>query len=97
MEQANIKATVKDAEALFKTIMRLYWDYLNELERFLKTIPEDAVSVIEEINLHIQDVQVAMEHDIGLFQKATDGDMEDIGRFAEQLKIQEIYKKLKSK
>lgn len=95
MINLEITATAKGVEELFKMIMNLYWTYLNMLEDYIKKIPETETDVLNELLAHMNEVQNALEHDIGVFQKAIDSDSEDLQKVQDQLKIDVIQKKLK--
>ena len=95
MINLEITAKAKNAEELFKMIMNLYWTYLNALESYIQQIPETETDILNELILHMDEVQTALEHDVGIFQKAVNSDMEDLQTIQDQLKIDTIQKKLK--
>ncbi len=94
MDKSKITQTVNDAEILFKTIMNLYWSYLDSLEKIIQRIPESETEILNDFYQHIQEVQNALDHDISVFQKALNSDMEDLHQIKDKLKIDDIYKKL---
>ncbi len=96
MEQSQIKQTVKNVEELFKLVMNIYWTYLGKLDAYVKGLPETETEKISNLYAHIEDVKAALEHDISLFEKAVNSDTEDLHRFKDQLKIDDIYKQLKT-
>ena len=95
MDKTQAKQIVQSVEILYKDVMGLYWAYFNFLEALVKRTPDAEVETLREINEHIKEVQSAMEHDMGAFEKAVDSDMEDVNKFKDNLKIQDIYNKLK--
>lgn len=95
MENTKIKQVAQDAEQLFKIIMKLYWSYITNLEAYIKSIPETDTETLTSLNDHMQEVQSALEHDIALFEKAILDDLEDISAIRDQLKIDDIHKRLK--
>ena len=97
MNQAQITQTVNNAEELFKIIMKLYWTYLSSLEEYIKSIPETEKDILNELYQHMQDVQGALEHDISVFDKAIQSDLEDLNQLQDKLKIDLIYQKLQQK
>ena len=97
MEKAQITQTAKDAEELFKTIMNLYWTYLEGLEQYIHSIPETEAGLLNDLNQHMQEVQSALEHDIAIFDEAIHSDAEDLHRLQDKLKVDTIYQKLNKK
>ncbi|MBU0577768.1 hypothetical protein KJ742_00840 [Patescibacteria group bacterium] len=94
MKQTQIIETTQAIEELFKITMRLYWDYINALEELSKRVPDSHIGLLETLNTHMQDVQEALQHDIGVFDKAINEDLEEVNKIRENLKIQEIYNTL---
>ena len=97
MEKAQIAQTAKDAEELFKTIMNLYWTYLEGLEKYIQNIPETESELLNGLNQHMQEVQSALEHDIAVFDEAIHSDVEDLHKLQDKLKVDTIYQKLNKK
>ncbi len=93
----NTKAiqTVQAVETLFKDVMSLYWEYLSFLEDLVKRIPKTEKNTLLEIQEHVVEIQEAMDHDIGIFERVANEDGEGINKFQDDLKIQDIYKNLK--
>ncbi len=83
-----------DAEELYKIVMNLYWTYLENLEKYIEAIPDSEIEILNDLNQHMQEVQSALEHDIGVFEKAVHEDLESIQVVKDRLKIDSIYKKL---
>ena len=79
---------------LFETIMKVYWAQLNALEVYINKIPDTEVSLLEEMNELVLEVQASLEHDIGVFTKAINEDSENIHGIQDKLKINDIYEKL---
>ena len=94
MLKTKITETAKDAEELFKLIMNLYWTYITSLEEYIQSIPASETATFNEFTEHMLEVQAALEHDIGIFQKAINSDLEDLHQTTDQLKINDIYDKL---
>lgn len=97
MEKAQITQTAKDAEELFKTIMNLYWTYLEGLEKYIQNIPETEAELLNDLNQHMQEVQDSLEHDIAVFDEAIHSDVEDLHKLQDKLKVDTIYQKLNKK
>ena len=97
MEKTQITQTTKDAEDLFKTIMSLYWTYLEGLEKYIQNVPETEAKLLSDLNQHMQEVQDALEHDIAVFDEAIHSDVEDLHKLQDKLKVDTIYQKLKQK
>ena len=97
MEKNQITKTTQDAEELFKLIMNLYSTYLDSLEAYIANVPETETETLNDLYQHMQDVQSALEHDISIFDKAIQSDLEDLNKLKDKLKIDTIYKKLKQK
>ena len=97
MEKDQITKTVQGAEELFKLIMNLYSAYLDGLEAYIANIPETETETLNDLYQHMQDVQSALEHDISVFDKAAQSDLEDLNKMKDKLKIDTIYKELKQK
>lgn len=95
MDKTDITSVAQDTEQLFKTIMKLYWSYITNLESYIKNIPETDTEKLNLLNEHMEEVQGALEHDISIFEKAIGDDLEDIHAVQDQLKIAQIYKTLK--
>lgn len=96
MPQTTLAATAKTAEELFDLVISLYTKYLDALEVYLDALPEAEVARIREVHEDIKEAQAALEHDLAVFDQAVQEDLEDLNQFQEKLKIQEIYKQLKS-
>ena len=95
MDKSQITKTANDASELCKTIMRLYWAYLENLEKVIKSVPEDQTDVLNDLLKHMNEVQVSLEHDIGIFEKALQEDLDNVQEFEDSLKINSIYNFLK--
>ena len=95
MQKIDYSKTVQNFEELFELIMKLYWSYISNLETYTQTIPETDIEKLNLLNEHMQEVQSALEHDISIFEKAIGDDLEDIHQVQDQLKINQIYQKLK--
>lgn len=94
MENNAITLQAKGMEEIFETVMKMYWVQINALETFIKKIPETDEVLIKEMNQLMDEVQVALEHDIGIFTKAVNADAESLHGIQDQLKIHDIYSKL---
>ena len=97
MKKSQITKTTQDAEELFKLIMNLYSTYLDGLEAYIANIPETETETLNDLYQHMQDVQSALEHDISVFDKAVQSDLEDLHQLQDKLKVETIYKELKQK
>ena len=97
MEKSQITQIAKDAEELFKTIMNLYWTYLEGLEKYIQNVPETETKLLNYLDQHMQEVQEALEHDIEVFDKAIQSDSEDLHQIQDKLKVDTIYQKLNKK
>ena len=95
MNKAQMEKTVKEVEILFKEVMRFYWDYLNQLETLIKSIPEDQTDFLKKINDHIAEVEESLEHDMALFDQATQEGIQDVHGIHDRLKIDQIRHQLK--
>lgn len=96
MNQTQITETAKKADELFRLVMNIYWTYLEKLEVHIQELPETETEKINKLYEHVEEVKSALEHDIALFDEAINSDKEDIQEFNDQLKINDIYKKLKN-
>jgi len=85
---------VEAAQELFKEIMNLYWTYIDTLEKVAARIPDSETAALKELAQLMEEIQISMEHDIALFQKASNDDFESLHLLKDQLKIDEIHKKL---
>jgi len=97
MNKSQITQTATEAEELYKIVMNLYWTYLNTLETYVQNIPETETGILNELNKEMQEVQSALEHDIGVFEKAIQSDTEGLHQLKDKLKIDSIYENLKNK
>lgn len=97
MEKTQITQTTNNAEELFKTIMNLYWTYLEGLEKYIQNVPEIEAKLLNDLNQHMKEVQSALEHDIAVFDEAIHSDVEDLHKLQDKLKIDTIYQKIKQK
>jgi hypothetical protein len=95
MDNKQIHETAKDLEELFRLVMKMYWDYLGVLDKYIQQTPGTETALLKEITEHVNEVQAALDHDIGIFQKAIDSDTEDLHGTRDQLQISAIYQKLK--
>lgn len=87
---------VRDTQELFIIVMDLYAVYLEEIERLIQEVPETEIQLLAALNAELTEIQGALEHDIGIFDHAIQSDLEDIHQFRDQLKINDLYKMLKS-
>jgi len=94
MDTSQITKTADDAVELFQVVMRLYTQYFDTLEIFIKNVPETETEVLKSLNQHLMDVQSALEHDLGVFYDAINRDKEDVSKIKDKLKIESIYKNL---
>jgi len=94
MENSQITKITDDAVELFKVVMRLYTQYFDTLEIYIKNVPETEVETLQSLNQHLKDVQGALEHDLNVFYDAINRDKEDVGKIKDKLKIESIYKNL---
>jgi len=94
MDNTQITETAKNIEDLFNLVMQLYRTYLDALERYMQQIPGTETAVLNDLAEHMQEVQGSLEHDISVFQRAINSDMEDLHKIHDQLKIDTIYKQL---
>jgi len=95
--QSKADQIINSADQLFKTVMKFYWTYLDELEAFIEKVPENDQKTISILHEQIEDIQEAIVHDIEVFEKAAENDTEDLNKLQDQLKIDSIYAKLKQK
>lgn len=95
MPKAN--QVIKDADQMFQTVMKFYWAYLDELEGFIKQVPDDNQEIIASLHQQVEDIHEAIIHDMGIFEKAVEQDTEDLGKIQDQLKINNIYDQLNKK
>jgi len=96
MVDSEITKATEDVKKLFEMIMNFYWNYMESLENFMKTVPDTDTVTLNEMVEHMGEVQEALKHDISIFQKAIDSDMEDVQGVKDQLKINTIQDKLKT-
>ncbi len=97
MDKTQIVTTVDSAKELFEMVMDLYSKYLEELEVYVKAIPETEIEILNELNRHMAEVQEAIEHDMGIFEEAINYDKENLHQLKDKLKINSIYKILGQK
>jgi len=86
--------TAEAVQELFKEIMSLYWTYIETLEKIAAFIPDSETVALRELTKLMEEIQTAMEHDIALFQEAANSDLENLHQLQDQLKIDDIHKKL---
>jgi len=82
---------------LYELVVHLYLEYIDNLERFVDTIPDSETAILNDFAIHAQDVQAALEHDLGIFEKAVAKDKEDLQKMREELKIKSLYSMLQGK
>jgi len=87
---------IDDTSTLLKITMKMYWDYLSALEGLVKRVPQSEEGMIQELYEHIEEVQSAMNHDVNVFEKAMQSDVENIHGIQDQLKINNIRNTLSS-
>lgn len=95
-QTATVQQITGEAEALFRIVMDLYSTVLDELEQVIESVPDTEKQLLNELNTQMRDIQSALEHDIGVFDEAIQKDLEGIHQLKDQLKINDIYKQLKS-
>jgi len=81
-------------EVLYKTTMELYENYFKMLEVAIEKTPESEPTRLQELTDLTKEASEAMQADIALFDKAMNSDMETLASMKDDLKIQDIYKKL---
>ena len=97
MPQAQtVQTIVSEAEELFTVVMDLYAVYLDQVEQLIQEVPETETRLLRELDAQMQEIQSAMDHDVAVFDQAIQSDLEDIHQFKDKLRINEIYKLLKS-
>ena len=97
MDKSSITQTATEAEELYKIVMNLYWSYLDTLETYIKNIPDTETELLNELEKDMEEVQAALEHDIGVFKDAIQSDTQDLHGLKDKLEIENIYKKLNQK
>lgn len=85
---------IKEANALFEEVMKVYWVYLDELEKMIAAADPQNEQMIHVLNQQIEEIQQAIIHDIDVFEKAAEKDIESVHQIKDQLKMNEIYKQL---
>ena len=95
-QTATVEQITGEAEELFKVVMDLYSTVLDELEQVIKNVPDTETQLLNELNTQMQEIQSALEHDIGVFDEAIQSDLENLHHLKDQLKINDIYIQLKS-
>lgn len=86
----------EQAEELFKIVMDLYSTAFDQLEALMASVPDSRMDLMKELQNQLNELQQAMDHDIALFDQAIHSDLEDLHQIRDRLKINEIYKQLKS-
>lgn len=92
---ATVQQITGDAEALFTIVMDLYSTVLSELEQVIESVPDTETQLLNELNTQMKEIEMALEHDIEVFNEAIQSDLESVHHLKDQLKINEIYKQLK--
>ena len=60
------------------------------------SVPDTERQLLNELNVQMKEIEMALEHDIEVFNEAIQSDLENVHQWKDQLKINEIYKQLKS-
>lgn len=94
MENINLRQVTGGAHELFKSVMKLYWSYLAEIDEVIRQLPEGNQELLNVLNQQIDEVRAAIDHDVHLFEKAIQSDQEGLSNFRDELKIHSIYEKL---
>ena len=94
MDEKQIVQIGKSAQEFLDVIMNLYWTHLQTLEAYIKRVPATETDTLIQLNEYVNEIQTAMEHDLGLFDKAISTDKEALRGIQDKLKINEIYKQL---
>ena len=90
----NVNKIIKEANQLLEEVMKVYWVYLDELESMIAATNPSNQEIINVLNQQVEEIQQAIIHDIGVFEKAAEQDIESIHEIKDQLKMKEIYKRL---
>ena len=83
-----------DMEELYKATMQLYENYFRMLEAAIEQTPETEEEKLVQLNALAEEANTALEADMATFDKALAMDAESLTSMQEQLKIEDIYKKL---
>lgn len=94
MDQAQITQITNGAKNLFQAVMGIYETYLDMLEKLIALTPENDTATLGRLDMEVAEIQSALEHDIAVFDKAVQTDLEDVHQLKDKLKINDIYKKL---
>lgn len=81
-------------DVLYKATMELYDNYFKMLEVALQNIPNSEMEKIARLNELVKEAEEALEADLAVFDKAIAEDSETLMGMKDELKIQNIYKKL---
>ena len=82
-------------EVLYKTTMEMYESYFTMLEIAMQKTPTTDVEGINELNALIEEGNEALQADMAVFDKAISMDAEGLAGLQDELRIAEIYNKLK--
>jgi hypothetical protein len=95
MQNTTVIQTLESVKDTFKSVMGLYWTYLDTLNAYAERIPETDIETMQKLKEHTEEVLEAINHDIDIFSKAINEDVENMHGIQDKLKINDIYKFLK--
>jgi len=94
MDSNQIAEIALGMEVVYKATMELYEGYFTALKAAIDNTPNEEVDKLNELNALALEAEEALEHDLGIFEKALAMDAEELAGVQDELKIQSIYNKL---
>ncbi|MBN2306513.1 hypothetical protein JXD20_00850 [Candidatus Peregrinibacteria bacterium] len=94
MNLAPAVQTLAEMERLYKSTMELYESYFEMLKVAAQNTPDSEVNKMALLNQLVEEATEALQTDLNSFEKAIATDAESLAGLKDQLKIQDIYKKL---
>jgi hypothetical protein len=96
MNPNPISQTATGMQMVFKATMELYEGYFQALEAALNATPDSDMQRVTKLRDLVQEAEEALEHDLGIFEKAVSLDAEGLNNMQDELKIASIHKQLQN-
>lgn len=89
-----ISQTASDIQILYKASMELYEAYFKALEEAVEANTD--LERAHQLDQLAQEAEAALEHDLGIFEKAVSLDEEGLNNMQDELKIATLHKQLQN-
>ena len=96
MNATTVQQTLQNVNALYETTMELYESYFKALQTAIDRTSLSDLNRLNELYKMAEEASMALELDMGIFDKAMATDAENLTQVQDQLKIQSLYQQLQT-